>query len=249
MAQRRGTGFTPDGYALDEYLISDGRRHPLAVICPGGGYSIVANENEGRPYAQKLNSLGVSAFVLSYRCMKAARFPAPQEDLARALADIFSKAARLGLDTSSYSLWGSSAGGHLAASACTDQIRQMLGIPCPSALVLAYPVITMGKEGHEGTRDNHLGWSPVPDLLALTSVERQISADFPPTFVWCGSDDASVDPENSRMLSRALRKAGVPCEFHEYPGVGHAVGLGEGLACDGWVDEAFAFWMRQPKAR
>lgn len=235
----------PEGYDLHEYVLRDGRRHPFAVICPGGGYSIVSDTNEGRPFAEKLNELGYSAFVVFYRCQKAARFPAPQEDLARALRSIFSRADRLGLETKSYSLWGSSAGAHLVASVCTREIGEMLEVPRPAALVLAYPVVTMGREGHEGSRDNLLGWSPVPDLLALTSIERQVDPSFPPTFLWCGSDDGSVDPENSRMLARALERNGVEHEFHEYAGVGHGVGLGEGLACDGWLEEAASFWMRQ----
>lgn len=249
MSGKKGAKGVPEGYELHEHVLRDGRRHPFAVICPGGGYSVVADDTEGRPYAERLNELGCSAFVVHYRCQKAARFPAPQEDLSRAIHDIFSRADRLGLDTRTYSIWGSSAGGHLAASVCTREIGELLDVPRPCALVLAYPVVTMGREGHDGTRENHLGWSPVPELLALTSIERLVGPDFPPTFVWCGSDDASVDPENSRMLARALQRENVPCEFREYAGVGHAVGLGEGLPCQGWLQDAAAFWMRHAGPR
>ena len=68
---------------------------------------------------------------------------------------------------------------------------------------------------------------------------------YPPAFVWCGSADKVVDPENSRMLDRELERCGVPHEFVEYPNVDHGVGLGKGLACGGWFDKAVAFWNEQ----
>src|ERR1700748_1732040 len=37
------------------------------IICPGGGYSIVAFEHEGVDVAQRFNEMGVAAFVLKYR--------------------------------------------------------------------------------------------------------------------------------------------------------------------------------------
>lgn len=79
-----------------------------AVICPGGGYSLVCSFMEGLPYAKKLNEMGYSAFVVHYRVKKKAKFPAPQDDLARAIKDILGRAGALNLDTEGYSVWGSS---------------------------------------------------------------------------------------------------------------------------------------------
>lgn len=98
-------------YELKEYAIRDGKQHPFALVCPGGGYQMVSCYNEGRPFALELNRRGYSAFVLRYRCKSKARFPAPQEDLARGLREILDHAGELGVDVSGYSIWGSSAGG------------------------------------------------------------------------------------------------------------------------------------------
>ena len=108
------------GYYLEKHILRDGKKHPLAMICPGGGYSLVCSFVEGVPYARKLNQMGYSAVVLHYRCGRKALYPNPQDDLARAVREIRSHAEEWNLDMNGYSLWGSSAGGHLVASFCTD---------------------------------------------------------------------------------------------------------------------------------
>ena len=234
------------GYGLREYVIRDGKKHPFALICPGGGYSMVVSFIEGAPYARKLNAMGYSAFVLYYRCGKKAHYPAPQDDLARALRDVLDRAEKLNLEAEGYSVWGSSAGGHLAASYGTEKLGYArYGLPKPAALILTYPVVTMGGFTHKGSRNNLLGTAPSPEEIVLYSVEKNITADYPPTFLWCGEADHTVDPKNSRELATALEKNGIPCEFVEYPGVDHGAGLGEGLACETWFGRAVSFWEKQ----
>ena len=182
--------------------------------------------------------MGYSAFVVHYRIKKKAKFPAPQDDLACAVKDILARAEELNLDTEGYSVWGSSAGGHLAASFGTEAMGYpKYNLPKPGALVLTYPVITMGKETHLGSRDNLLGKDASEDMIRMASVEHQITSAYPPTFLWCGDADRTVDPDNSRMMETALKEKNIP-----YPGVDHGVGLGEGLACEGWIEKAIAFW-------
>lgn len=233
-------------YGLKEFVIRDGKKHPFAIVCPGGGYSMVCSFLEGVPYANRLNEQGYSAFVLHYRCRKKARYPAPMEDLARALRDILSRAEELNLEIDGFSIWGSSAGGHLAASFGTEAMGySRFGLPKPGALILCYPVITMGACTHTGSRKNLLGSDPEEALTELTSVEKQITPNYPPTFVWCGNADRTVAPENSRMLAKELEKNGISHRFVEYPGVDHGVGLGIGLACEDWFEESVAFWENQ----
>lgn len=230
-------------YELVPFLINDGLKHPFALICPGGGYWMVCSFIEGIPYAEQLNRKGYSAFILYYHVKDKARYPAPQEDVAKAIREIFSKAEEWNIDTRCYSVWGSSAGGHLAASFGTDKMGyKNYDLPKPGALILSYPVITMGELTHEGSRNCLLGNDPNSALIQKTSVEKQIIPDYPPAFLWCGDADRTVNPENSRMMDRALTEAGVEHEFIEYPGVDHGVGLGEGLACEGWFQRAMAFW-------
>ena len=79
-------------------------------------------------------------------------------------------------------------------------------------------------------------------LVESTSAEKLVTPAWPATFLWWGEADAAVDPTNSRMLLAAMEAAGVRCEHASWPGVGHGVGLGEGLPCAGWLQRAVEFW-------
>ena len=233
-------------YERKRYRIQGGKKHPFAVICPGGGYSMVCSFLEGVPYAKRLNEMGYSAFVLYYRVRGQAKYPAPQEDLACAVREILANAERWNLETENYSVWGSSAGGHLAASFGTETMGYAhYGLPEPGALILCYPVITMGSLTHPGSRENLLGKHASDESAALCSVENQITENYPRTYVWCGDADRLVPPENSRMLSQALKAKGGAHLLREYPGVDHGVGMGKGLACEGWFEEAVGFWRKE----
>lgn len=231
-------------YALKPYLIRDGKTHPVAVICPGGGYRRVCSFVEGHPYAKRLNKLGCHAFVVYYRVRNLAVFPKPQDDLARAVAEIHAHAKDWNLDMNGYSVWGSSAGGHLAGCFGTESMGYLkYGLPKPGTLILTYPVVTMGEKSHEGTRNYHIGPYPADEYVKLTSIEQQVTQSYPPTFLWWGDQDETVDPINSRMLQAELEKHGVPCLCREYRNVGHGVGIIRGLPCEGWFEDAVDFWI------
>ena len=231
------------GYYLENYILKDGKTHPFAIICPGGGYWRVCSFVEGLPFARKLNAMGYSAIVVHYRCGSKYPYPVPQEDLARAIRHVLQHKDRWKLDMEGYSLWGASAGGHLAASFGTDAMGyKRYGLPKPGALILSYPVVTMGEKAHEGSRKHLLGEDRTPHMIQFASIEKQITADYPPTFLWCGLEDRSVDPDNSRMLAEALKEWEIPHAFLTVADVGHGVGIGEGLACEGWFEKAVGFW-------
>ena len=235
--------FRKNEYSLKSYLLRDGKKHPVAIICPGGGYRRVCSFIEGYPYAKKLNQMGYHAFVVYYRVRNLAVFPNPQDDLARAVKEIHDHSEEWNLDMAGYSVWGSSAGGHLAASFGTDSMGYTkYGLPKPGALVLVYPVVTMSEMTHHGSRNYHIGAYASQEYIDLTSVERQVTSNYPSTFLWWGDQDRTVDPVNSRMLRSTLEKHRIPCRCLEYTGVDHGVGIGKGLACDGWFEEAVAFW-------
>lgn len=231
------------GFYLEKYILKDGKTHPVAIICPGGGYHWVCSFIEGRPYAKKLNAMGYSAIVVHYRCGNKYPYPTPQDDLARAIKYIMNKKERWGLDMVGYSLWGSSAGGHLVAGFGTDVMGyKKYQLPKPGSLILSYPVITMGEGAHEGSRNYLLGAKPSEHQIEFSSVEKQITFDYPPTFLWCGLEDHTVDPKNSRLLANALEDRGVRHQFLPVEGVDHGVGIGEGLLCEGWFETAVRFW-------
>lgn len=240
--------FTKNAYKLDDtYVLRDGKKHPFALVCPGGGYAMVCSFIEGKPIAKLLNEKGISVFILYYRVKKKALYPAPMDDLARAVKEIHDRAAEYNVDTTNYSIWGSSAGGHLAASFGTDNMGyRKYGLPKPGALVLSYPVISMSKElTHIGSHDFLLGKDTSEEQERFTSVEQHVTADYPPTYIWCGNSDKTVMPENTKIMVNALKRAGVSVEYDIFPGVDHGIGPGTGTAAHGWVDKAVDFWFRQ----
>ena len=231
-------------YGIQPCLVKDGKPHPVAFLCPGGSYRNVCSFVEGIPYARKLNKMGIHAIIVFYRVREDARYPHPQEDLARAIREAQRHAEEWKLDMTAYSVWGSSAGGHLAASFGTDSMGYgNYGLPRPGAMVLVYPVVTMGEETHRESRRHHLGSNPSPEAIAAASVQYHITENYPPTYLWWGAADTSVDPENSRLLRSALEEAGIECLCREFPDTPHGVGLGEGLPCEGWLEEAVDFWL------
>lgn len=92
-------------YRMKPYLLKDGKTHPVAVICPGGGYRRVCSFVEGHPFAKKLNAMGYHAVVVYYRVNVLAKYPAPQEDLVRAVRELHSRAEDWNLDMKGYSVW------------------------------------------------------------------------------------------------------------------------------------------------
>lgn len=219
----------PSHYQLiDDYVLQDGEKHPFSIVVPGGSYRCVASFIEGKPIAQKLNKKGISAFILYYRTNEKARYPSPMDDLARSIREIFANSNKYNVDTTNYSIWGSSAGGHLAASFGTENMGFLkYNLMKPRALILSYPVITMDKKiTHKLSHDLLIGYDASEELENFASIEKNITKKFPPTYVWSGDADTVVNPENSRMLARELKKIGVPVKIEVFKNVGHGVGPG-----------------------
>jgi acetyl esterase/lipase len=204
------------------------------IVCPGGGYAGLAG-HEGKDYALWLNSRGISAFVLKYRLGSSGyRYPVEYQDVARAIRLVRSHAKDWNLDAGRIGVMGSSAGGHVASMAmthfdagdtnATDAIDRVSSRP--DLAILCYPVITMGKFTHRGSRVNLLGTNPPPELVEETSSELQVKKDSPPCFLWSTYDDTTVAIENTLDFASALRKARVPFEVHIYQHGPHGQGLG-----------------------
>jgi acetyl esterase/lipase len=215
------------------------------VVCPGGGYGHLA-DHEGRPVAEWLNSIGVAGFVLKYRIAPRYKHPAPLQDASRAIRTVRANAKEWDLDPTRIGILGFSAGGHLASTAGThfdagksdssDPIERVSSRP--DAMVLVYPVITMGEFTHQGSKRNLLGKDPSDDLVALLSNEKQVTEKTPPTFLIHTVQDRGVPYENSLLFAAALRKHGVPHELHLYERGHHGFGLGTN-------DPILASWPRR----
>jgi acetyl esterase/lipase len=203
------------------------------IVCPGGGYTHLA-DHEGAPVAQWLNSLGITAFVLKYRLGPRYHHPAPLLDAARAMRVVRARASQWKINPDRVGILGFSAGGHLASTLAThfdsgqanarDPIDRLSSRP--NLAILIYPVITMRDKTHAGSKKSLLGDNPPAELVTLLSNEEQVTKDTPPSFLVHTMTDTAVPFENSLMFVAALRKAGVPVEFHLYERGPHGFGLG-----------------------
>lgn len=233
-------------YSVTPYLVKDNKRHPVAIICPGGGYRMVCNFMEGKPIAEFLNKKGIHAFVLHYRTRKKAHYPHPIEDIVRLVNELNEKQDEYLLDMSNYSIWGFSAGGHMAASfGVADIGYKLYSVLKPSCLVLTYPVITLEKgKTHKGTRHYYCGEKD-QKAYEVGCIYNLVNEDYPKTFIWRGDKDKSVPPLNSDLLVNQLEKYHINYLYKKYPNVGHGVGLGIGTTAEGWADLAVDFWLKK----
>ena len=222
------------------------------VVCPGGGYGHLA-DHEGKPIAEWLNGLGVTAVVLKYRLAPAFHHPAMLEDAARAVRTVRSHGDDWQVDPKRVAVLGFSAGGHLASTIGThfdvghldsaDPVERLSSRP--DRLILVYPVISMlPPHTHAGSKRNLLGDSPTDAQAIEFSNELQVTKDTPPTFLVHTDQDAAVPAENSLLFALALRKVKVPLELHLFEKGRHGLGLGPkemafsewpGL-CERWLD-------------
>ncbi len=230
---------------LTAYLPPKGKATGAAVmVCPGGGYSILAASHEGEDIARWFNQMGITAFVLKYRLpdpkIMTNQHEVPLMDALQGLTLIRQQAGRYGIDPAKIGIMGFSAGGHLAATVSThyqrppasarpDAARPDVARPDaarPNFAILLYPVITFGEKAHTGSRDKLLGTlNKSPELIADFSNELQVSAQTPPTFLVHSEDDKGVPVENSILYYLACLKHNVPAEMHLYPKGGHGYGL------------------------
>jgi acetyl esterase/lipase len=209
------------------------------VVCPGGGYSMLAVGHEGKEIAEWLNGRGVTAAILEYRHRQRGKRPgplmdAPLLDAQRAIRTVRSRAKDLGVDPHKIGIWGFSAGGHLASTAATHfdngRLESSDGIETfscrPDFAILAYPVITFTKPSmHKGSRDNLLGANPPAKLVEEYSNELRVTKNTPPIFLFHTEEDKGVPPENSRLFAAACKEHGVPVELVIVAKGRHGVGL------------------------
>ncbi|MEI6749381.1 MAG: alpha/beta hydrolase [Bacteroidales bacterium] len=228
------------------------------VICPGGGYSILAIDHEGYEIAKWFNERGVTAFVLKYRLPQENLFSdkeiRPLQDAQQAIRIVRKNAEKYGVSPDKIGIMGFSAGGHLAATASTHFEKQIGEITDPAISVrpdfsiLIYPVITFNDSiVHSGSRDNLIGKNPPADKIEFFSNEKHVSKETPPTFLISTSDDF-VEPENSILYFQACRKNNVPVEMHIYEKGGHGYALKKkGLGpVETWPDR-LQDWMKERK--
>ena len=188
------------------------------VVCPGGGYTILAMDLEGTEVCEWLNSLGVTGVLLKYRVPARKgleRHAAALQDAQRAVGIVRSRAAEWKIDPKRIGVLGFSAGGHLAAAVGNNFAQRNYPTvddadkaSCrPDFNVLIYPAYLAQKD----------------DLTKLAP-EMKVTDQTPPAFIAMTQDDP-IGIENVYTYATAMKKAKVACEVHVYPVGGHGYGL------------------------
>lgn len=225
------------------------------VICPGGGYGILAMDHEGYDMAKWLADRGIAGIVLKYR-MPNGNHEVPSSDARQAMRIVRANAASWGINPDKIGLAGSSAGGHLASTVGTqfdlgnknskDILEQ---ISCrPDFLLLLYPVITFNESfGHMGSRKNLIGETNNSELVEKYSNELHVKPQTPPTFMVLADNDKAVVPRNSIEFYMALKKNNVPAEMHIFAEGGHGFGMHKNnIPTDNWPN-LFYNWLTTMK--
>ena len=231
------------GYLQDDHdrLVAHKTR-PAVIICAGGCYRWLS-PRESDPVALTFAAMGYHTFLLRYSTEKRAAEYRPLRELAETVRTLRKNAEKWRIEPNHIAVLGFSAGGHLAASlgVLWDDPELSFGAGSrPDALVLCYPVITMGEFAHRESANNVTGGDPA--LLAKLSLEKHVTAQMPPTFIWHCVGDESVPVENTLLLTTAMQRAGVPYECHLFAGGAHGISM-----CDQEVETpypAIAEWVK-----
>lgn len=240
------------------------------IVCPGGSYCWLDDENEGDNVAKWLQSNGITAFTLRYRTIGFAAYmwryrslfrgkqhPDMITDAQRALQWVREHAEEYHIDPNKVGMMGFSAGGHLVMSAAsfnkidflkTNGINTSINL-CPAFIAPIYPVVTMHKPYvHKRSRRALLSekYQHNEMMCDSLSLERHIPADCPPVFLVNCVDDPVVEYHNSVLLDSALTANKVEHRYIQYKTGGHGFGVSEEKGtseCHQWKSE-FLNWIK-----
>jgi len=188
------------------------------LVCPGGGYGILAYEHEGSQVCDFLNQHGVTGILLKYRVPKRdPKDPGREalQDAQRAMGMIRHHAAEWGIKADRIGILGFSAGGHLTVMATlhandrtytTDPALDVEDAT-PNFAIPVYPAYLVSKED-----PYHL----LPGF--------EVTAKSPPMCLVHAHDD-SWSASASALLYIEYKKLNLPCELHIYAKGGHGFGM------------------------
>jgi acetyl esterase/lipase len=187
------------------------------VVCPGGGYNILAYEHEGSQVCEWLNTLGVTGVLLKYRVPRRDKLnpsAAPLQDAQRAMSLTRKHAAEWGIKPDRIGILGFSAGGNLCVmTALHANERTFKADPAvdvdakPNFVVPVYPAYLVDD------KDNF-----------VLKPEIAVTKDAPPVFLVHANDDR-ISASASALLYLEYKKLGIPAELHIYGKGGHGYGM------------------------
>lgn len=201
---------------------------PAMLVIAGGAYVFVAPRESGT-VALQYAANGYATFALQYSI----KVPYPTALLEACMAVIYMRenADKYNVDVNHVAAIGFSAGGHLAASLANlydeKEIQSVLKdrtkLARIDAVLLSYPVITMGEYTDKQTRKVITGENE--ELAMRLSLENRVTKNSPPAFIWHTYEDNVVPVENALLYASACRKAGVPFALHVFEHGWHGLSL------------------------
>lgn len=244
-----------DAPCLTFYPVKSDTALPCVIVFPGGAYSHLAEDHEGRVICELLNKNGFAAFVLRYR-LAPYRFPCQELDAKRAVRFVRANADKFGIDPNKIGIMGFSAGGHLACMTGlrfdngtdgdeTDRVSSR-----PDNVCACYPVASLARDiTHRGTRENLLGDYENDGLADSLTSEKIVPDNAPPFFIWHTAEDNAVDVRNSLRLANALAEKKKLFELHVFPYGSHGLGLAYDTPLASQWSELYINWLRDINSR
>lgn len=224
------------------------------LICPGGGYGVLAFDHEGYQIARWLNDNGIAGIILKYRLpsdlIMKDKSVGPLQDTQEGIRFIRRKAAEWNINPRRVGVIGFSAGGHLASSVSTHYAEVVYDskdtiAARPDFSLLIYPVITFDASfTHMGSRNNLIGKDASAEAVAHFSNELQINEKTPPAFLVHSSDDKTVPVKNSIVYYQNLNKFNITAELHIFQKGGHGYGLSAGRGTQSAWPELCISWLK-----
>ncbi len=232
---------------------------PFILLVPGGGFVNVWNLTEGWPVAAQFNRLGYHVFILTYQVAgKDHLLDREMADFARAIRLIRDRAAQFSVDWARYITCGFSAGGYLV---CLWNVLEKgyfsFGLPRPEAVFPVYPLVSwklvMQDDAASDERGTESEQQEDDSDMALFGFDIETAASspfeipdhaegFPPCAVFLTETDEMVNPEQSRLLAKALQQHGIPCRLEAGPSGGHGFADGTGTCMAGWIERAVRWY-------
>lgn len=240
-------GFEPNimAYLHDDDIVRD-----CMLVVPGGGYCMVV-PSEAENVAKEFYARGMNAFVLTYTTDITMSVPLkdqPLKDISRAVRIIRRGAGNYHINPNKIVICGFSAGGHVCGILMThfsdvkDSNPKYSEISNrPDAVILSYPVVTTGSFTHIYSVQALLGYKPTKEELYYYSVEKNVTADTPPCFIWQTATDDCVPVENSYLLAKSLKENSVPFAHFVFPNGGHGLSVATKDFFEGNHGEEYTF--------
>jgi acetyl esterase/lipase len=230
------------------------KARPAAIFIHGGGWR-AGNKFPPNPLVLDLARKGFVSLSIEYRLVPEVRFPGMVEDCKCAVRWLRAHAKEYGVDPTRIGVWGTSAGGHLAAMlGASGDVKELEGsggwqkessrvqavVSCfgPTNMLTILP--QRGVRGRPNAEEGLIGGAPdqLREMAAKASPVTYVSKDDPPFLFLHGESDSLVPPAQSKEMHDLLLKAGVSSQIKVFPGVGHSLNPeGRGMVVDFFVKQ------------